>query len=317
MYKNTYDKLNVIADDFETQPLLAGSYDTEGNLSIPSGTTDFIDAIRDRTITSTPEQFIAVSRIEERRKRLTENNLIFASNYTFHKNNRKGLTDNNFYQFRFKLESAGNLLSALSYVVPFEENQDNDLLIFDVPYSQYIKTEFDYVKYWELSRANVLAFRSFFGIAVPYGNSNSIPFVRSYFGGGSNNNRAWRPYSLGPGRTDAINDFNEANLKIALNLEYRFPIVGNFKGALFADAGNIWNVFDNVDDPEATFKGLGSLKDIALGSGFGIRYDFTYFVLRGDLGFKTYNPAEENSKRWFRDYNFSHSVLQIGINYPF
>lgn len=317
VYKNTYDKLNVIADDFETQPLLAGSYDTEGNLSIPSGTTDFIDAIRDRTITSTPEQFIAVSRIEERRKRLTENNLIFASNYTFHKNNRKGLTDNNFYQFRFKLESAGNLLSALSYVVPFEENQDNDLLIFDVPYSQYIKTEFDYVKYWELSRANVLAFRSFFGIAVPYGNSNSIPFVRSYFGGGSNDNRAWRPYSLGPGRTDAINDFNEANLKIALNLEYRFPIVGNFKGALFADAGNIWNVFDNVDDPEATFKGLGSLKDIALGSGFGIRYDFTYFVLRGDLGFKTYNPAEENSKRWFRDYNFSHSVLQIGINYPF
>ena len=180
-----------------------------------------------------------------------------------------------------------------------------------------MKTEFDYVKYWDLSRANVLALRTFFGIAVPYGNSDNIPFVRSYFAGGSNDNRGWRPYSLGPGRTDAVNDFNEANLKIALNLEYRFPIVGNFKGALFADAGNIWNVFDNVDDPEATFSGIDSLKDIALGSGFGIRYDFTYFVLRGDVGFKTYNPAEETNKRWFRDYNFANSVLQIGINYPF
>ncbi|WP_368662421.1 BamA/TamA family outer membrane protein [Zobellia laminariae] len=122
---------------------------------------------------------------------------------------------------------------------------------------------------------------------------------------------------LDHGRTDAINDFNEANLKISLNLEYRFPVIGNLKGALFADAGNIWNVFDNVEDPEATFTNLKSLEDIALGTGFGLRYDFTYFVLRADLGFKTYNPAEEISKRWFRDYNFANSVLQIGINYPF
>ncbi len=317
VYRNTFDKLDAIADNFETVPSLSGSYDPDGNLTIPSGTTDFIDAILNRTVTSTPEQYIDVFRIKERQIRLTEDNLIFANNYTFNKNNRKGPTDNNFYQFRFKFESAGNLLSALSYIVPFDKNADNNLLIFDVPYSQYVKTEFDYVKYWNTSKANVLAFRSFFGIAVPYGNSDNIPFVRSFFAGGSNDNRAWRPYSLGPGRTNAINDFNEANLKIALSLEYRFPIVGSFKGALFADAGNIWNVLDNVDDPEATFKGLGSLKDIALGTGFGIRYDFTYFVLRGDLGFKTYNPAEENSKRWFRDYNFGHSVLQIGINYPF
>ncbi len=316
VYRNTYTKLDDIADGFKTEPLLADSYGEDGHLNIPRGTERFIQAILENQVTSTPEQFIDVSRIEERRERLTEDNLIFASNYTFTKNNRKGLTDNNFYKFRFKIESAGNLLSALSYIIPFDE-RDNDLLVFDVAYSQYVKTEFDYVKYWDFSRTNVLAFRSFFGIAIPYGNSDNIPFVRSYFGGGSNDNRAWRPYSLGPGRTDAINDFNEANLKIALNLEYRFPIVGNFKGAFFADAGNIWNVFDNVDDPEATFNGISSLKDIALGSGFGIRYDFTYFVLRGDLGFKTYNPAEETSKRWFRDYNFGHSVLQIGINYPF
>ena len=162
-----------------------------------------------------------------------------------------------------------------------------------------------------------MAFRSFFGIAIPYGNSDNIPFTRSYFAGGSNDNRAWNPYSLGPGSTQNVNDFNEANLKIALNLEYRFPIVGDFKGALFADAGNIWNVWDNVDDPDATFTGFDSLSELALGTGLGLRYDFTYFVFRVDYGFKTYNPALEASRRWFSEYNFANGELQIGINYPF
>ncbi|MDH3699352.1 MAG: BamA/TamA family outer membrane protein, partial [Flavobacteriaceae bacterium] len=177
--------------------------------------------------------------------------------------------------------------------------------------------EVDYIKYWDLSGSNVMAFRSFLGIAVPYGNSNSVPFVRSYFAGGSNDNRGWFPYSLGPGSTQAINDFNEANFKIALNLEYRFPIVGDIKGALFADAGNIWNVWDNVDDPKAVFRGFESLDELALGTGFGLRYDFSYFVFRLDTGFKTYNPANEPSRRWFTEYNFSNAVFQIGINYPF
>ena len=102
-----------------------------------------------------------------------------------------------------------------------------------------------------------------------------------------------------------------------MNLEYRFPLAGDLKGALFADAGNIWNVFDNVDDPDATFNGISSLADIALGTGFGLRYDLTYFVFRVDVGFKTYNPAEEPSQRWFRQFNFANAIPQIGINYPF
>jgi outer membrane protein assembly factor BamA len=326
VYRNTYDRLNDIAndsnEDFKNNPILENSFD-EDNLVIPSGTKVFIDSILGGIIPASQENIEDIRSINERQVRLTENNLIFATNYTFNITNRKGVTDNSFSQFRFKIESAGNFLSALSYIIPFDKENndpavdDNDLLLFGVPYSQYVKTEFDYVKYWDLSGSNVLAFRSFLGIAIPYGNSDNIPFVRSYFAGGANDNRAWRPYSLGPGRTDAANEFNEANLKLALTLEYRFPLTGNFKGALFADAGNIWNVLDNVDDPEATFTGVDSLKDIALGSGFGIRYDATYFVIRADLGFKTYNPALENSKRWFNDYSLSSSVLQIGINYPF
>ena len=331
VYRTTYNQLNDIATDQAVSPLLDPTYFNEdGNLTTPSeaqpettpGTTGFISDVRNGLIPTsnggfTEEDFNNVNSIAEREERLTENNLIFATNYTFNKNNRNGITDNNFYQFRFKLESAGNLLSGISNLIAFNENDREQLLVFGVPFSQYVKTEFDFVKYWDLSRSNVLAARTFVGIAIPYGNSENIPFVRSYFAGGSNDNRAWFPYSLGPGSTSAINDFNEANLKIALNLEYRFPIVGDINGALFADAGNIWNVFDDVENPDAIFSGFDSLKDIALGSGFGLRYDFTYFLFRLDLGFKTYNPAEIPSKRWFRDYNFANSVLQIGINYPF
>lgn len=324
VYRNTYNALDDVADSYENNPDLGDLYEptpgTEGDfrLIVPEGTDGFIDqVINDNLIPVDSEDYVEVVRIDERRNRLTENNLIFASNYSFTKNNRNGLTDNNFYQFRFKVESAGNFLAGIANIIPFNKSEQGDLLVFGVPFSQYVKTEFDFVKYWDLSHSNVLAFRSFFGIAIPYGNSDNIPFVRSYFAGGSNDNRAWYPYSLGPGSTNAINDFNEANLKLAFNLEYRFRIVGDINGALFADAGNIWNVFDNVDDPAAKFDGFSSLKDIALGSGFGLRYDFTYFLFRVDLGFKTYNPAEELSKRWFRDYNFANSVLQIGINYPF
>lgn len=324
-YRSSYAQLNAIATDDQDQidyvTVLPDLFETpegstEPRLIIPNGTTGFIEAIQSGRVGATLDNSRRVNQIEERRQRLTENNLITTTNYTFNLNNKTGITDNNYYQFRFKVESAGNILSALSGVIDYGEENGKKQII-DVPFSQYVKTEFDFIKYWDLSRSNVLAFRTFAGIAVPYGNSTNIPFVRSYFAGGPNDNRGWFPYSLGPGKTNALQDFNEANFKLAFNLEYRFPIVGDFKGALFADAGNIWNVFDDVEDPDAKFKGISSFKDIALGSGFGIRYDFTYFVFRADIGFKTYNPAEEDSKRWFRDYNFANSVLQIGINYPF
>ncbi|MBT8264843.1 MAG: outer membrane protein assembly factor, partial [Muriicola sp.] len=234
VYGSSFRSLDTVADNYEDDPTLAAFFEptddpNDPTLIIPDGTTGFTSAILDRTVTSSTDDFITVSRIEERRSRLTENNLIFSSNYSFSKNNKGGVNDNSFYQFRLNLESAGNLLSGISYLIPFEQNDNSNLLVFGVPYSQYIKTEFDFIKHWDLNRSNVLAFHSFFGIAVPYGNSESVPFVRSYFAGGSNDNRAWFPYSLGPGSSKDVNDFNEAYLKLALNLEYRFPIVGSIK----------------------------------------------------------------------------------------
>ena len=173
----------------------------------------------------------------------------------------------------------------------------------------------DIINYF--GRDNILAIRGYFGIAIPYGNSNSIPFSKSFFAGGPNDNRAWAAYDLGPGSTQSLSEFNEANLKIAASLEQRFNILGRFNGAVFLDAGNIWNVLDNVEDDKATFNNLSSLEDIAIGSGFGLRYDFSFFVLRLDIGFKTYDPSYDLGSRWFNDYNFGKAVYNIGINYPF
>lgn len=315
VYNSSYNALNNIAKNYT----INSSYVDNGNLIIETGTNGFINDVltRNPSFTPTNVDYITVNSIEERRARLSENDFILASSYTFSKTTKTDLLDNTFYLFRTKIESSGSLLSLVANAASLPKNQDGNYKIFNLEYSEYIKTELDYIKYWDLSKEKVLAVRTFFGIAIPYGNSNNIPFSRSYFSGGSNDNRAWQPYQLGPGSSGAINDFNEANMKIALSTEFRFKILGSLKGALFADAGNIWNVLDNVTDEKATFKNLSSLNDIALGSGFGLRYDLSFFVIRFDLGFKTYNPANEIGKRWFNEYDFAKSVLNFGINYPF
>lgn len=318
VYSSSYDALNKIGKSYNQNTLYFDNIDDK-NLIIESGTKGFTsDVLSGNTaLKSTDAEYQAVESIEERRIRLTENDFILASSFTFTKTTKKDLLDNNFYLFRTKMESAGSLLSLISNTGNLPKNQNGNYEIFNLEYSEYLKTEFDYIKHWDLTKEKVFAIRTFFGIAIPFGNSDYIPFSRSYYSGGSNDNRAWQPYGLGPGSTGAINDFNEANMKIAISGEFRFKVFGSLKGALFADAGNIWNVLDNVVDEKATFTGFKDLKDIALGTGFGLRYDLSFFVIRFDLGFKTYNPAYENGDRWFKDYNFGHSVLNFGINYPF
>ncbi|SNR94592.1 BamA/TamA family outer membrane protein [Flavobacterium sp. ov086] len=316
VYTSSYNELNGIANQYNTDPK---NIDDNGNLIISSGTNTFTrQVLTDQTVLRPGDpQYKDVESIEERRIRLTENDFILATSYTFTKTTKKDLADNTFYQFKTKIESAGTLLSAISNIANLPKNANGNYEIFNLAYSEYIKTEFDYIKHWDFGKEKVLAVRSFFGIAIPFGNSNYIPFSRSYYSGGSNDNRAWQPYSLGPGSTNAVNDFNEANMKIAMSAELRFKVFGDVKGAIFADAGNIWNVLDNVIDEKAKFDSVNDLADIALGTGFGLRYDLSFFVIRLDLGFKTYNPAHDKGDRWFKEYNFGHCVVNFGINYPF
>ena len=319
---NVGNYFNVYASSFQALNNLAQQINYIPNnqqLSIPEEANAFITAVLNNQTSLNPNDpgFREVRSINERRNRLSENNLIIATSYTFSNTTQNGLTDNTFYSFKTKIEAAGNTVSLFANAFKTIEAQNTEKTFFNVQYSQYIKGEFEYIKHWTISRDQILAVRGFFGLAIPYGNSTNIPFSRSYFAGGSNDIRAWQPYSLGPGSSGAINDFNEANMKLTASAELRFKIVNKFKGAVFIDAGNIWNVLDDVTDEAAIFNNLNSLKDVAVGSGFGIRYDFGFFVVRLDLAFKTYNPSDQTGKRWFKDYNFSNSVLNIGINYPF
>ena len=317
VYRSSYERLNDIAKSYSDLP--AGYFDASGDLPLDNVFPFIDDVINNRTgVAVSKGDFDDVRRIEERRLRLIENNLIFATNFTYTSTTRQNLTDNNFFIFKTKIESAGNSLGLLSGLL--QENKGVKVggrTVFDVQYSQYIKGELDFIKHFSIGHSKVLAMRAFFGLAVPYGNSKSIPFTRSYFAGGSNDNRAWQSYSLGPGRSGGLNDFNEANLKIAYSTELRYNIFGKLNGAIFADVGNIWNVFDQVKDKNYTFNGFSSFKDLALGTGTGFRYDFNFFVVRFDVGFKTYNPGKPEGERWFREYNFSNAVLNVGINYPF
>lgn len=318
IYDNSYNTLNQVARNINY--ISNDAFLNIPNANNPLNETDiFINEVltNNTSLNQTDEEFKTVSGIDERKQRLTENNLILSSSLSFTNDERTNLIDNDFSIFKAKIEIAGNLLSSTATLIGLPKNNDNRYELFNVAYSQFIKTELDYTKHWDLGSKNVLAIRSFLGIAIPYGNSNNIPFAKSFFAGGPNDNRAWTAYSLGPGSFETTNEFNEANLKITLSAEQRFNLFGNLNGALFVDAGNIWNVLDNVEDERATFNNFSSLEDIAIGSGFGLRYDFSFFVFRFDIGFKTYDPSYQNENRWFNDYNFSKAVYNIGINYPF
>ncbi|MGC4040068.1 MAG: BamA/TamA family outer membrane protein [Flavobacterium sp.] len=315
VYRSSYKALSQFAQDYGIEDTYFYNNNFDDGLRINEGVDYFLGKINSGDIDPTPADAKSIRSIVEQRQRLTEDNLIFATSLTFTKTSQRDLADNTFYAIKAKVESAGNILSLLSEASQLTQNGSKKA--FGVEYSQYIKTEFEYIKHWDLTRKKVIATKAFAGIAIPYGNSKSIPFSRSYFAGGTNDIRAWQSYNLGPGKTGSVNDFNEANMKLLFNAEFRFNIFQQLNGAFFVDAGNIWNVDDIVTDSDAIFSGLKSLENIAVGSGFGFRYDFNFFVVRLDLGFKTYNPASPENEKWLKEMRFDKSVINIGINYPF
>ncbi len=308
IYTLAFDQVKEIADQL--------------NEDVTPGTADvFINSLlQNQTFCANEEEICqTLKNIKEREQRITQNIFILSHKFDFYYDSRKNILQPDFYLFNTTIELAGTLMSALSRSLSLPKNDLGQYTVNGVPYAEYIKADFSLVKHWQLRKEHILASRAFIGYAMPFGNSKSIPFVSSYFAGGSNDIRGWRAYTLGPGTSGGPNEFNEANFKITTNLEYRFPIVSYLKGALFTDAGNIWNINNNETDPKSRFNGLSSLQDIAIANGFGLRVDFTYFVIRFDLGFKTYDPAKDGKDRWInlKNTKLTDGVLNIGISYPF
>ncbi len=251
--------------------------------------------------------------------------LITTTNYSFIYNNQRLNKQSNYMYLRANIEPAGNLLSTINKITK-TTNQGNTYLVANRKYAQYMKTDIDIRLYKVLYRENILAYRFFAGIAYPYGNSSSIPFVKQFFSGGANSIRAWPVRALGPGSYDnsaETYNYQTGDIKLEANIEYRFKLLWMIEGALFVDAGNIWSVVQNDTRDGSLFDINTFYDDIAIGSGFGTRLDFTFFVFRFDFGVKVRDPAQQSGEKmvifsrrsdFFKDL---FSNVNIGIGYPF
>jgi hypothetical protein len=314
---NRGEYFNIYDSEFEKLKPIATTY---ANVHDPTfvldkgNAVDFMNTVSSNSIfqASNPIDYKNSGNVNNRYNIITSNFIIPTIAYTFTYNNQTTYKDNNFSSFRIRIANAGNFVSLLSN----QKNSAGIKTIANTPIAQYVKTDIEYKQFWDVSRNSVLGFRSFLGVVLAYGKSD-IPFTKSYFAGGSNDIRAWKTYELGPGSSAPGLEYNVGNFKFLTSLEYRFDLISNLKGALFIDAGNIWELTDSrFVDEKAKLNSLEALKNIAVGSGFGARYDFNFLVLRLDVGFKTHEPYLTSNK-WFSNFNFNNAVYNIGINYPF
>lgn len=311
IYDSEYQKLNDVSESVEGESLPDNK--AENNQAFIDFMDDFLDPANGNE-ENFPDEYDTVSDVDERRSILIEDSFVPVISYSFIYNTRENINDNDFSYFTARLISAGTFTNLV-----FQNTNDLGQRTFlDVPIAQYIKTELEYKKYWELRDENILVFRTFIGAALPYGNSENVPFARSYSAGGSNEIRAWRTFDLGPGGEINNLEYKVATFKLVGNLEYRFRLTNKLNSALFIDAGNIWDITNsNLVTEKGKLTSFNSLQYTAVGSGLGLRYDFGFLVFRFDAGFKTYEPYLPAGNRWFVNYNFGSAVYNIGINYPF
>lgn len=235
----------------------------------------------------------------------------------------KKVTDH--YSLQANVETAGNLLSGLSQIFTFPTNDQGKYKAIGIAFAQYAKFDIDYTRLLRLNYHNTLALHGRFGIAVPYGNSDILPFEKRYFSGGANSVRGWSVRTLGPGgyisRDGRINFLNQSgDVKLDLNAELRTDLFWKFQGAVFIDAGNIWTLRDYNDQQGGKFRFADILKQMAVAYGVGLRLNFDYFVLRLDLGMKAINPAYTTTREHYpiahpnfkRDY-----ALHFAVGLPF
>lgn len=257
-----------------------------------------------------------------------ENQFIFSTNYNFtYSNQFQEKRRNNIY-FHGSVETAGNLVNAF-----LKKNAAGQKTLFNTTVNQFIKLEADFRNFYKINPGLVLAGRANIGYGIPYGNSSVLPYVRQFFAGGSNDIRAFRARSLGPGsynyeiKPDSSRFFADqgGDIKMMLNGELRAKLFSVIHGAVFIDAGNIWTSKVDTSRAGSQFKLSNAFNQFAVGGGIGLRVDATIFVIRFDLATPLRKPWLPAGQRWvFNDINFGdpswrkqNLILNIGIGYPF
>lgn len=263
---------------------------------------------------NTTEEFQNILDANPYLKRSFEKQFIAGLNYSFTYNGMVNATKKHQFFINSTLDVAGNTMSL------FAKEMDNGKKgILNLEYAQYAKVDADFRYHLNFGKEQLIAARLFGGYGYAYGNSDIMPYVKQYYSGGPYSVRAFRIRSLGPGTysdegNSQTNYFDQTgNIRIEANIEYRFPIISFLKGAVFADAGNIWN-----SDPNPVYEGKDKftssfIKEFGMGAGVGLRVDVQGFVLRFDFAAPFHDPSKNNGF----DFNVKETVFNFGIGYPF
>ncbi len=270
-----------------------------------------------------PTPAFADTLANEQNRRLKEqysDHMIFGLKYSIIFNNQNLMAVEHFDYLRVNFESSGNLLQGINSLANSNKTEEGYYQFLGVRYAQYLRLNFDYRHYYYFfEKTNSLVFRLLMGVAIPYGNSNEVPYEKGYYGGGANDMRGWEYRKLGPGAYSGTSDYERiGDIQMEANAEYRFTIYKMFKGALFADVGNIWTFNnDTITFIDGQFKFDTFYKQLAVDAGIGFRFDFQFFVFRIDAAIPLRDPALEGNKWRFEYLKFSDFRLNFGIGYPF
>jgi len=223
---------------------------------------------------------------------------------------------------KINLKEAGNVTSGI-YAICGQAFSKPEKELFGVPFAQFVKASAQYTHRFQLTPRSCLATRVFAGIVYSYGNASTAPYNDLFSIGGANSIRAFSIRSIGPGSYHPVRSSysyidQTGDLKLEANLEYRFPIIANLYGAAFLDAGNIWLIKENSNQPGGKINMSEFGKTIALGTGVGLRYDLDFLVLRFDLGIGIHAPYDTGKSGYYNMPSFGKSLgYHFAIGYPF
>ncbi len=259
--------------------------------------------------------------------RSIERQFIIGSNYNFNLNTlaKPNAKRHNFY-VNGNLDLSGNIMGLVSGASAANNNVKG---LFNVPFAQYVRTEAELRHYLRLTRLTSFASRVWTGLGYAYGNSETMPFIKEFFAGGTNDIRAFRARSLGPGSFYAGNPTTfipeqPGDIKIEANAEYRGAFNSIFRWAMFVDAGNVWTLREDSTRPGAKFSGNWP-NELAVGAGLGLRIDISILILRIDLAVPVRKPYLPEGERWVfnkinlgdKDWRRENLVINLAIGYPF
>ena len=258
-----------------------------------------------------------------------ENHLIMRMGYTFYKTNRRATNplttvfQDNIYTVRASAETAGNLLYGISHLIGQKREEDDSYKVVGTRYSQYVKVDADFALTHYISSRSSIAFHAGLGVAVPYGNSTVLPFEKRFYSGGANSVRGWGVRTLGPGSFNGKKAQNSfiyqcGDIRLDLNLEYRCKLFWVLELGAFIDCGNVWTIREYENQPGGVFKFNKFVEQLALSYGLGLRMDFTYFLMRFDVGMKAHNPSS-GQEHWplINPSLKRDAEIHFSVGYPF